>query len=142
LQTVEDVLLDPLARTMQLRPVPELTWRRALKTHNLNNVAVQPGETVVVGIVSALHEDFLRERRLPDGDPKGDRDLSPVFGGWRDGSESAPTHACPGYEMAMGVLLGMLAGLMLSARLRPTLSPMTLRLAPRTTPPPLTPSAA
>lgn len=141
LHTVEEVLLDPLAQTMQLRPVPELTWRRVSKAHDLGDVKVQPGETVVVGIVSAVHEDLLKDKRLPDGDPTGHRDLSPVFGGVRNGSPGTPTHACPGYEMAMGVLLGTLAGLMLSARLRPTLSPVTLRLL-RRTPAPVPPAPA
>jgi lysophospholipase L1-like esterase len=37
-------------------------------------------------------------------------DLSPVFGGVREAG--GPTHACPGYEAAMGVLLGFITALM------------------------------
>src|SRR4029079_5829971 len=36
-----------------------------------------------------------------------------------------------GYEMAMGVMLGMLAGLLGSARLRPTMSPFQLAIGMR-----------
>lgn len=119
----EAVLADELVQTMQLRPVPELTWRKATGRHNLGNVEVQPGETVVIGIVSATQQSLLREEKGPDA-------LYPVFGGNRR-TANAPTHACPGYDMAMGVLYGVLAGLMLGARLQPTLSPLVLKISAR-----------
>lgn len=113
-------LLPPLRRTLQLRPVPELAWRIALTRHHLGPVEVEPGDKIAVSIVSAMQECLLND----------DRDLFPVFGG--DRSQSAhPTHACPGYKMALGVMLGTLAGLLESARLRPTMSPMALRLSRR-----------
>jgi hypothetical protein len=113
------VLMPPLRRTLQLRPVPELVWRTALEDHMLGTVAVKTGDRVVVSLVSALQESLLAE----------EDDLYPLFGGDRR-QAGHPTHACPGYEMALGVMLGMLAGLLGSAELRPTLSPMALRLSP------------
>jgi len=112
------VIEPALRRTMQLRPVPELVWRTATARRTLGGVEVAPGERIVVGIVSAMQQN------LQEGSP----DLWPVFGGRRAG-EQHPTHACPGYEMAMGVMLGALAGL-LGAELRPSLSPTVLRLMP------------
>ena len=113
------VLLPPLRRALQLRPVPELTWRIALESHPLGAVQVNAGDTVVLSLVSAMQECRMNE----------DRDIHPLFGGDR-GEDPHPTHACPGYKMAMGVMLGTLAGLLESASFRPTLSPMALRLSP------------
>jgi hypothetical protein len=120
LAAAQNVLEPPLRRAMQLRPVPELTWRIALVRHDLKAVKVEPGDKVVVSIVSAMQECLL-----DDID-----DIDSVFGGRRDSAPHA-THACPGYKMAMGVLLGTLAGLLDSANLRSTISPMALRLSKR-----------
>jgi len=113
-----NVLWPRLERTMQLRPVPELVWRTALVRHQIGSVEVEAGEKVVVSIVSATHESL-------DNDERG---VFPVFGGDRS-REVHPTHACPGYRMAVGVMLGTLAALLQSARIRPTLSAMTLKLS-------------
>ena len=110
-------LLPPLRRMLLLRPVPELAWRIALARHSLGNVDVNPGETVVLSIVSATQECLIND----------DLDLYPMFGGDR-GAAAHPTHACPGYKMALGVMLGTLAGLLESARMKPAISPMALRL--------------
>lgn len=64
-----------------------------------------------------MQEDLLDGRRCP----------FPVFGGDRRAA-SPPTHACPGYEMAIGVMLGFLAALLDTFELRPAASAMSLRL--------------
>lgn len=115
------VLLPPLRRTLQLRPVPEVVWRKAIKPHRLGTVDIEAGDMVVLSIVSAMQEGLANEA-------EGDDALYPLFGGKRDPDKAHPTHACPGYAMALGVLLGALAGLLESATLRPTPSPMSLRL--------------
>jgi hypothetical protein len=114
------VLLPKLIRTLQLRPVPELTWRIALRNHRLGGVDVRAGETVAISIVSAMHECLAND----------DPDIYAVFGGKRERGAgiSIPTHACPGYEMALGVLLGFFAALAEFADMRPTLSPMALKM--------------
>ncbi len=113
-------LLPALQRTLQLRPVPELVWRSALARHRLGPVDVNPGDRIVVSIVSATQECLIND----------DPDLYPIFGGKRSATPH-PTHACPGYEMAIGVMLGVLAGLLEIATLGPTMTPMALRLSRR-----------
>ena len=114
------VLRDPLMRTMQRRPVPDLVWRTALKDHDLESIRVQTDDKIVVGIVSATEE------RLANGDIG----VFPVFGGNRV-SGTHPTHACPAYKMAMGILLGVLSALLEAGMLRPTPSPTGLTLIGR-----------
>lgn len=103
-QKAKSLLLQPLVRAMQLRPSPELVWRRAAGTGlRIGGVDVQPGETVVAALVSGT------QQCLAAGSP----DVSLVFGGARSPAPPAhPTHACPGYHAGMGVLLGILAGLL------------------------------
>jgi len=110
------ILMPALERTLLLRPVPELVWRTALVQHSLGPVEVRPGDRIVVSIVSATQECLNKE---------DDEGLYLIFGGNRR-KKDHPTHACPGYDMAIGVMLGMLAGLLGSARLRPTMSPVQL----------------
>jgi Dyp-type peroxidase family len=119
------VLMPPLKRTLLLRPVPELAWRTALVRHPLGAVEVNPGDRIVVSIVSATQECLMN-----DEDPDDDEGLYFIFGGNRR-EKNHPTHACPGYEMAIGVMLGMLAGLLGSTRLRPTMTPLQLAVSMR-----------
>jgi hypothetical protein len=114
-------LLPPLCQAMQLRPVPELIWRTVKLPHILNGVSVSPGDKMVLGIVS------VTQGKQMSGDKSQGEDIYPVFGGNRRGTQP-PQHACPGYEMAMGVLLGALAGLLETVEIRPSLSPTVLRL--------------
>ena len=112
------VLGQALRRTMQLRPLPELTWRRVTASHSLGGVAVTPDDTIVIGMVSATQQDL--------GTPSP-VDICPVFGGNRD-LTGHPQHACPGRKAGMGVLLGIFAALMEAGPLRPTPAALTLRL--------------
>jgi Dyp-type peroxidase family len=120
LAEAEPVLRRPLARALQSRPVPDTVWRTVVQAHTLGEVALQPGELLVVGIGSALHE-----RQLDDDDG-----LTELFGGDRSAPAPAgmPLHACPGQAMAMGVLMGALAALMATPGLRPGPSPALLML--------------
>ena len=108
-----------LRRSMQLRPSPEVVWRRATRAHRLGGVNVQAEETVVVAIVSATHELIERD----------DDDISPIFGGVRAPAAGRPTHACPGYEAATGTLLGILTALLETGEsMRATPSPLSFRM--------------
>ena len=91
---------------MQKRPVPDIVWRTAKVKHDLGPVAVQPGDKIAIGIVSATQEKLLA----------GEANVYPVFGGER--KENGPTHACPAYAAGMGVLLGMVSGLLEAGTLR------------------------
>ncbi|WP_038200439.1 Dyp-type peroxidase domain-containing protein [Xenophilus azovorans] len=115
-EAAAEAIEPALRRTMQLRPVPELVWRTAAAAHRLGGVDIAPGERIVVGIVSAMQQSRL----------EGEPDIGPVFGGDRRAAPH-PTHACPGQEMAMGVMLGLLAAL-LDTPLRPTLAATVLHL--------------
>jgi len=92
-----------LRETMQARPVPELIWRTARRAHVLQDdggpaCSVETGDIVVLALVSATQQALAQGRG----------DVMPIFGGRRDPA-SAPTHACPGYMAAMGVIVGVLA---------------------------------
>lgn len=115
------VLLEPLMRTMQHRPVPDMVWRTAVKEHDLGNlVKVRIDDKIVVGIGSATQEDLARN---------APPDVFPVFGGKRDAADpAAPTHACPAYAMTMGILLGTISALLEAGTLYPTPSPTGLQL--------------
>jgi hypothetical protein len=116
-----EVLEDPLRRTMQLRPIPEVVWRTAVKPHKLGNVDVVPGDVVVNAIVSATHQ--LLASNTPN--------VEPIFGGNRRNS-THHTHACPAYQMGMGVLLGIVTGLIETGPVWPTPAPLVLTWAGKT----------
>jgi len=97
------------------RPTPAMVWRRSRSAHKLGLVDVTVGETLVVGIASATQQN------------PGDHYA--VFGGDRhDPMSPAPLHACPGYAMAMGVMLGVAAAVLEAGTLRATGSPTVLAL--------------
>ena len=95
----QEVIEQPLSETMQMMPTPDAVWRTAVKEHTLgskNPVQVHPGDKIYISIIQAMQEDLRA----------GVTDVCPVFGGNRR-APPHPTHACPGFEMAMGVLLGI-----------------------------------
>ncbi len=97
-----DVIEPPMQEAMQMAPTPDGVWRTAVKEHTLgtkNPVQVHPGDKIYVNILQATQGDLRT----------GVTDVCPVFGGNRKASPH-PTHACPGFEMAMGVLLGTIYG--------------------------------
>lgn len=118
LAEAEACLGRALREAMQLRPSPELLWRTAVHEHRLGPLTLQPGETVVLALVSATQQSLAA----------GDDDLYPIFGGDRS-SSTAPTHACPGYEAAIGVLLGCFTALLqVPHTLRPSPAPLAFTL--------------
>jgi Dyp-type peroxidase family len=109
--------------TMRKRPVPEQLWRCPVVNGRV--VGARDGKAgedqrIVLGIASALTDPAAPDEMM--------------FGGSRDPSSSVATeHACPGYGMGVGVMLGLIAGLLEAGSLRPTDSPvlLTLTLQPR-----------
>lgn len=106
-------LRGPLFATMRRRPVPEMLWRTPVEAGVVNEDA---NMRVVLGLTSALT------------DPTTPNEL--IFGRDKAGAAQPTVHGCPGYAMAMGVLLAMFAGLMNAGTLRPTGSPVLLILTP------------
>ena len=102
-----EVLHAPICRAMQLRPVPELIWRTAKTAHELARTvshqaeSVQSDDRLILALVSATHQ----------GLESNQSDVRPIFGGVRKQVGSAPTHACPGYLPAMGIITGLLSAL-------------------------------
>ncbi len=100
-------LIQPIMeRATQMRPMPQIGWRTSLKPHRLGSdpthaVDVQAGDRIILGIVSGTQQS------LADGQP----DCKLMFGGDRSKSPH-PTHACPGYEAAIGAMLGTLSALL------------------------------
>ena len=101
------VLEQPLMQAMQTKPMPDAVWRTAVKKHRLGSVEVNRGDKIYVNIVKATQAD----------QQAGSTDVFPIFGGNRS-AHPHPQHACPGYAMAMGVMLGTLNGM-----LEPTAAP-------------------
>jgi hypothetical protein len=95
------VLRKPLAATMQLNPVPADIWRTATGDHTLGDTFVRKGDKIAVSITAVTQADAAA----------GVVDPFPIFGGNRNAREH-PLHACPGFEAAMAVMLGVVYGML------------------------------
>jgi len=119
-------LRDDFIPAMQLRAVPELLWRTATISHTLGEVAVNPGDIVVASAISATQQS------LQEGRPE----LHHAFGGGNRRAEIHPTHACPGADPALAVMLGFFSALVESPLpLRVGPGPLTFALDGRLPPP-------
>ena len=103
-EEAQQLIYLPLVRAMQLRPSPELAWRTATQRHMVGPVSVLPDDKIVVAIVSATQQCL--ELGIPD--------IFAIFGGNRKPNAGGPhpTHACPAYNAAMGVIQGVLVALL------------------------------
>ena len=116
-EQTQGALLGELMATMRKRPVPENLWRSPV----INGTAdTSIDKRVVLGIASALADPTV---------PKAPDEL--IFGRDDRDPKDPTAHGCPGMNMAKGVLLAMLAGLMQAGSLRPTGSAVLLILTPR-----------
>lgn len=94
-----EVIEQPMSQALQMAPTPDALWRLALRDHTLgttHKVEVHAGDKIYLSLVRAMQGDLRA----------GVTDVCPVFGGNRSLSPH-PTHACPGFEMAFGILLGV-----------------------------------
>ena len=97
-----EVIEQPMQETMQMTPTPDALWRMAVKDHTLGTthpVQVHAGDKIYLSVVRATQEDLRN----------GITDVRPLFGGNRSLTPH-PTHACPGFEMGFGILLGIVYG--------------------------------
>lgn len=113
---------DDFIPAMQLRAVPEIIWRTATVSHTLGDgehmVEVKPGEIVVASSVSATQQCLA----------EGSRQYHHAFGGNRRAADH-PTHACPGADPALAVMLGFFSALVESdLPLRPGPGPLTISM--------------
>ena len=119
----DKVLRAPFLQTMSEAPVPYAIWRTAVTDKPLGYSTSKGGSpVVVVGLGSAVKDS---------GDPML------MFGGARIGPDKT-THACPGYAMAIGVMLGTVAALLSAGALRRTSDPRVLALTAAPPPAPRT----
>jgi hypothetical protein len=97
-----EVIELPMRQAMQMQPTPDFIWRTAKKDHRLgtkNPVEVKAGDKIYLSIIQATQSDLR----------SGSDDVCPIFGG--DHSKNPhPIHACPGFEMGFGILLGIIYG--------------------------------
>ena len=99
-------LRPTMVATLNVRPTPFQVWRKARVAHKLGPVDVEPGQVVVVGLGSATQQDPLRHHV--------------TFGGDRADPDGPPPHACSGYGMGMGVMLGVIAAVLDAGVMRAT----------------------
>ncbi|MFN3861969.1 MAG: hypothetical protein ACK4R2_10925, partial [Roseateles sp.] len=107
-------LRPALVATLNQRPTPFQVWRKARVAHRLGAVDVAPGRVVIVGLGSATQQDPLRHHV--------------AFGGDRHDPKGPPPHACSGYGMGMGVVLGVIAAVLDAGVLRFTGSPTVVAM--------------
>lgn len=107
MQHAENVILPEMNKTIQEEPVPGEVWRTSTKDQTVPGHAcpISNGDYVSVNI----KEITKRESAM------GNHQVDPVFGGIRPGA-GQQVHACPGYEMAIGGLLGAFVGLLTKVR--------------------------
>jgi len=104
----------------QLRAVPELIWRTAATSCTIgkhpNEIVLKPGDVVVAGAVSAT------QQCLSEASPE----YHHAFGGNRR-EAGHPTHACPGADPAMALMIGFFSALVETPLpLRPGPGPLTI----------------
>lgn len=107
-------LRPTLIATLNQRPTPFQIWRRALSDHRLGGVDIAAGRQLVVGLGSATQQDPLRHHIF--------------FGGDRADPAGPPPHACPGYAMGMGVMLGVIAAVLDAGVMRFTGAPTVVAM--------------
>ncbi len=92
-------------RGIQMRAAPELLWRTAATDHVMGSgehaVSVQAGDRVVAGLLSATQANWA----------SGSQEYMAVFGGDRKAAY-APTHACPGTDAALALMIGFFTALL------------------------------
>ncbi len=99
------VLEGALVATMQANPIPSLLHRTAVRGGRIGDVRFEAGRRVVISVYSAAQ-----------GQPPDRTDV--LFGG-DYGVGEAPVHACPGRNMAIGILLGMATAVLECGTLEP-----------------------
>lgn len=99
-----------IAKLLALKPVPEVLWRRVVGDNvKLGEQPLEKGRTLIFSLESAGQDRFAG----------GATDNYIPFGMAQPGTPPTP-HGCPGREMAIGTMLGLVVGLLEAARFRPS----------------------
>jgi hypothetical protein len=115
--TAVPALEEDVARAMMKAPAPALLYRTVTAPTTLGGISLAYGDRVVIGMAGVTREI----------ESSGRVDVMPVFGGNR-AKPRHPTHACPGYDLAMGVLLGMLTAVLERGEMGPGPGLFTIRV--------------
>jgi hypothetical protein len=108
-----------MENTIQSRPVPELMWRTVVGDgQTLGGVALKKDAPLIIGTDSAAVEERAAEQGAY------------IAFGMSPDAKKPTAHGCPGRDMAMGMILGWLAGLSEAATIRWGGSRFTLALSP------------
>jgi Dyp-type peroxidase family len=127
-------LATAFMRAMAARAAPDTLWRTVEHSFTLGEkpgpqLALQPGELVVAGLISAT------QRGLELAGAAGEPAVDAAFGGRRSQPlqpAGEPVHACPGYGPAIAMMLGFIEELVRSPRpWRAGPAPLTLALEGR-----------
>ncbi len=106
-------LREEVLRAMTQDSVPYALPRTVARDHEWHGLALKEGERVIIALGAVAEA-------ASDG---ADRML--MFGGARD-AKGTYAHACPGYELALQVMQGVVAALFEFGSLRPSPVPLTL----------------
>jgi len=131
-QAAREALWIPMTRAMCKRPAPDLLYRIAIQDDTIrlggrgsaHRVKVKKGDMVIVAQVGASQQSLFKN-------PDRAGTVEAVFGGKRytaaqgdsyEGKKAPrrtpPVHACPGKDMAMGAMMGILAALFEAGRIQ------------------------
>lgn len=131
-QAAREALWIPMTRAMCKRPAPDLLYRIAIDNDTIrlggrgsaDGVKVKKGDLVIVAQVGASQQSLFRN-------PDREGTVETVFGGTRCAAaqgdsyagthapqDTLPVHACPGKDMAMGAMMGILAALFEAGRIQ------------------------
>jgi Dyp-type peroxidase family len=112
-------LLGPaLARAMMTKPVPPLLYRMVTRPTKLGGLSLSDKDRVVISIAGVTGELLNEQQKI---------NIMPIFGGDRKAKDH-PLHACPGYDIAMGVLYGMLMSIIELGPMTATPALVTIRV--------------
>lgn len=110
-----------------------MIWRTAKEDTCLGSKEVKAGTKVILGLASALTDKSASDSLMFGGYQKtrpenGEAVTEATVTGKLNIREPVTVHGCPGYEMAIGVLLALTSALLEAAPLRPTGSSIQLTL--------------
>ncbi|WP_339949531.1 hypothetical protein [uncultured Albimonas sp.] len=100
-------LVPAMTAAMLDDPTPVEIWRTVCVDHDLAGKRLEEGDVVVVAIERITQQAITpADGSTPDFESL---DVRPVFGGDREPRDGRPgqEHACPGREVAMGLMAGM-----------------------------------
>jgi hypothetical protein len=118
-QTARDRLRPALIAQMRQNPIPTTVWREKAGSPLPGDPSgVNEPEKIVIGLHGVMQDPAADELLMWGGAWRGDPTCP----------ELQTLHACPGYGMSTGVLMGIVAGLLAAGSLKMSPSPTIVYL--------------